>query len=123
MILVDKITVVFADQSHHRLHQVLMAFGFSFEITPPDYKAGLLYRHPSKQLEVELSISEDEYRAVTHDLKKELGERIPTEESYTAFEWEWMDDATDEAEYLRRELHILVHVRPHSLTQIPTKGK
>jgi len=117
----DSLTILFEDQEHRRLHYVLLAFGFSFEVRPPDCRIGLLYRHPRKQLEVELSVSDGECRAATYDLTKKRGERIVTDESYTGFEWDWLEDAPNEAEFLRRELHILVHVRPKSMTQTTTK--
>lgn len=122
MLLARKITVGFESARHRILHDVLHSFGFSCEVIMPEMRIGRVYRLRHKTLEVELAPgADDELQAVTKDLTKPQGEQINTEDSFTQLEQEWLEQIDDEAEYLRRELYILIQIRPMSMIRPPAK--
>jgi hypothetical protein len=110
------IKVFFTSQGHERLHTVLLAAGFHFEVTP-DMRVTSRYRHPDKPYQVELREADEEVWAEVSNLDP-ANKRILSDQDYSVNEWEWLDQAgDDEAEFLRRELHILIRVRPNYLVR------
>lgn len=81
------------------LHQLLVESGFSFEVAS-DLVVGLEYKHPSKPISVLLKEVDGELEYVC--LKPDGS--AYEESDYTDSEADWINDAPDEVERLRREL-------------------
>ena len=74
-----------------------------------DLVVGHEYGHPEKSVRVVLKIVDGD---LEYHCLKPNGEMYD-EMAFTIGEREWIDDTTDLAESLRRELNILIRVRPN----------
>ena len=115
----EMVMLRFEDDLHKRLHNVLMDYKFSFTVNH-DLTVGRIYNHDKKPIRVRLQEGDDhlEFRAL--DTTKD---EIITDEYYTRAEFAWLthglgDDEDSEVELLRRELEIIINIRPHTMNSI-----
>lgn len=109
--------VRFEDHHHHNLHQVLQGAGFTFELNS-DFQVGRRYVHPKKLIEVWLEMDPEDDTDFL-DCKVMFRNQVQTHEDYSEAEWNWFnqpDTPDGVVEQLRRELHILINIRPHYMS-------
>lgn len=113
----ETLVVRFENDHHKNLHQVLLDAGFIFQVTG-DLQIGRHYANPKKSIEVTLEDGDEE--APWLECKVSVRGHILTDKDYSKVEWDWMtagpDTADNAIEMLRRELHILINIRPHYMT-------
>jgi hypothetical protein len=118
----ESLVVRFENEHHHNLHRVLLDAGFTFEVTNL-LQVGRRYTHPKKPIEVLLE-EDPEDREDFLDCKVFFQGKVQVDRDYSKAEWEWFTGQPDTpdgvVEALRRELHILINVRPHYMRGSPS---
>lgn len=121
---VESVTLHFTSARHQNLHDVLVDFGFGFQVSS-DHLVGFDYRHPSKPVSVTLTpIYEDEEGKSLSPgdfeyacLKPDGSAYGPAD--YTPTEWNYISESdVDEEEALRRDLRVLIHTRPGRILSV-----
>jgi len=95
----------FENSLHRRFYRMLMHYEFTV-VDASDINAGHEYMHPRKPIRVILKLVDGDLEYFCQPIG--FGD-------YNQAEWKWITSAPDLAESLRRELHILVKVRPRSM--------
>ena len=112
--------LTFESPQHMLLHNICLDHDFAFKVNA-DLAVGRRYVHHKSPLEVLLLEGEgkqgkDEYEYRVSRLAAGGDPHyILTDRDYSMLEWQWMTNPDDTAEMLRKELHILLRVRPHYL--------
>src|SRR5882672_10504465 len=102
------VTLRFHSILHLKLHQVLVSYQFRFTIHGD--KVGFEYHHADKGIGVLLTPVDDD---LEYGCLKPDGREVYSHDDYNKLEWEWLSEPhLPVEEALRRELHILVMVRP-----------
>jgi hypothetical protein len=119
----ETMVVRFEGDDHYEFHQILIEHGFDFYVHH-DLRIGENYRHPTKPVLVDLRRADhpdDGYDVVC---MKPNGD-VYLEADYSDMEQRWIfDRSISDHDALRRELHVLIKVRPRSLnTLIALDGK
>jgi len=113
----EMIVVRFVNERHQQFHRILLEHDFSFEVDR-DLRVGLRYRHPVKPVIVELrGADEDDLEPVC--IKPDGDVYYTGDFSKTEFDWIF-EQVNDDFDSLRRELHVLLKVRPKSLNTMIT---
>lgn len=132
-------TLYFADEEHRRYYDLLLSYGFSFEVSAM-MQVGRRFIHPTKGHLVELEINEDEPDSEIYEPKLRILRRstdhngmpkampslddydTPLFEDYSLMEQGCLREVSgDSFAMLQRELYIWMKVRPHSLNSLPKK--
>ena len=123
----ETMVVRFEDEHHYNLHRLLTDAGCTFQVTR-DLQVGRYYKHPKKPIEVLLEEGGDE-DSPWLEFKVLYRDKVQTDDDYSEAEWKWMTNVganspETDLEVLRRELHILINIRPHIMThtQIEAAG-
>lgn len=106
----------FTSPLHLKLHRVLIDHGFGFTVAA-DYLVGFEYHNEVKSVGVLLTPVDND---MEYGCLKPDGREVYSEDDYSRVEWTWISEPQiDIEEALRRELHILLHVRPALMYQSP----
>jgi hypothetical protein len=110
------INVTFINPMHLKLHDILLQYGFTFQISS-SFKVGTVYTEPKKNPIVDLKYVEDEEdnKRYGFDIIVSKGTHTFTTADYTEVEWTWLTEVNDDEIMLERELHIQCKVRPNIL--------
>lgn len=121
----ETLTVSYEDAEHKRYADLLMRYGFVFQVEAPSMRVGLVFIHPVKNHRVYLERGEDgslePKLSIFHGRSTDYPSRndfdVPMHPlHYSDFEWRALQqDDPDDFTVLERELHIWFKVRPHSL--------
>lgn len=105
------IVLRFRNALHGAYHHVLTQNGFTFTVSS-DLLIGFDYRHPNTAIGVVLTPVDDdlEYACLKPD-----GVGVYTKDDYSADEWGWVEDSSDDVERLMRDLFILITTRPATM--------
>jgi hypothetical protein len=117
------------DSPEHRTYcDLLREYGFS-SIIDRNYNVGFQFFNPRHGVIVILDV-EDSNTYEPKILKLKDNKKwhsvpvphivdffAPTEQDYTEFEWAWINEMPSSVETLRRELYILLRVRPDTLAR------
>lgn len=114
----------FKTELQYRLHNVLVAEQFRFTVNP-DLTVGPVYDHARKPVRIEILEGDSGEEIEIHSFNM-LDPAKPKlnlfDEAYTAAEFKWMTDVPEgddgQVEYLRRDLEILLRVRPRTMNAI-----
>jgi len=114
-------TVAFESDEHLRYHQILHDRGFGCEVSA-GLKIGRKYKHPTKSVVVRIEEGDD-YLVPKVFYRGE----VQVAEDYSLKEWEWLSRQPStpegERETLRRELHVLLDIRPRVMTHAEIEDK
>ncbi len=131
--ITEQLTIVYEDAEHQRYCELLMEYGFAFEIQPPKMLVGMTFVHPTKNHRVVLDRDDNDDGTGLLEPKLLIFNPgftkrgtvlfpdkdnfiVPTEVDYSELEWHALSsDKPDDFTMLRRELHIWLKIRPHSL--------
>ena len=97
----------FDNTLHRDCYRILMEYGFAPVVTS-DLIVGHEYAHPDKPVRVVLKVVDGD---LEYYCLKPNGETYD-EMAFSIGEREWINESTDLSENLRRELNILIRVRP-----------
>jgi len=117
----ETLVVQFENKHHQNLHRVLMDAGFTFGVDA-NLHIGRRYVHPKKPIKITLQEDggNDETDQEWLDCKVEYQGDIQVAEKYSVAEWNWLTSVPNtpdgEVEMLKRELHILLNMRPRFMT-------
>jgi hypothetical protein len=110
------ILLQFTSVLHQKLHDVLGDFGFDFQVSSSNYMVGFEYRHPDKRVTVVLAVEDDELGYVCC----KPDQTAYAAQDYNRPEWHYISaTGISEEERLRRDLHVLIKVRPAHLLRVP----
>jgi hypothetical protein len=115
--LTQDITLRFRSVLHMKLHQVLMGYDFAFTVNA-DRLVGFEYNCPTLGVLLTLVDNDLEYACLKPD-----GLQVYSETDYSRVEWAWISEPNLPIEdALRRELHVLLKVRPALMHMPPNLG-
>ena len=124
----ESLSIHYEDAAHKRYADLLMRYGFTFEIVAPGMRVGLAFTHPAKlhRVYLERETPDEDWTPKLMIYRLGSGTRefpnrdnfdVPMQPThYSDFEWRALqDDKPDDFTFLERELHIWFKVRPKSL--------
>ena len=120
--LTEYVELRFVNERHQQFHRILLEHDFSFEVGP-DLKIGFRYKHPVKPVSVEIRGADTEDGVMEPICLKPNGDVYYTGD-FSQAEFDWIfEQVADDFDSLRRELHVLLRVRPKSLNTMITLGR